>query len=61
MQGSLSSLSATQLGAAAIQGAVQRAGLSERTHEIGEVFMGNVLSANLGQVNQSLFYSIWWK
>lgn len=50
-QGSLESLSATQLGAAAIKGAVRRAGLSDRTEEIGEVFMGNVLSANLGQVS----------
>lgn len=47
MNGSLSSLSATQLGAAAIKGAVERAGISPEL--IQEVFMGNVISANLGQ------------
>ncbi len=45
--GSLSSLSATALGAAAINAAVKRAGI--RSDQIQEVFMGNVLSANLGQ------------
>lgn len=45
--GSLASLSATQLGAAAIKGAVERAGI--RPDQVQEVFMGNVLSANLGQ------------
>ncbi|MEX1188219.1 MAG: acetyl-CoA C-acyltransferase [Bacteroidia bacterium] len=45
--GSLAGLSATQLGAAAIKGAVERAGI--KPEEIQEVFMGNVLSANLGQ------------
>ncbi|MFM2227601.1 MAG: hypothetical protein RL664_944 [Bacteroidota bacterium] len=45
--GSLSSLSATQLGAAAIKGAVERAGI--QPDQVQEVFMGNVLSANIGQ------------
>ncbi|KAL5375238.1 erg10, acetyl-CoA C-acetyltransferase [Paraphaeosphaeria sporulosa] len=45
--GSLSSLSATQLGSHAIKAAVERAGL--KPEHVQEVFMGNVLSANLGQ------------
>lgn len=45
--GSLSSLTATQLGAAAIKGAIEKAGISAKSVE--EVFFGNVLSANLGQ------------
>lgn len=45
--GSLSSLSATKLGAAAIKAAVERAGI--KPGMVQEVFMGNVLSANLGQ------------
>jgi len=45
--GSLSSLSATQLGAHAIKAAVERAGVKPEAVE--EVFFGNVLSANLGQ------------
>lgn len=45
--GSLASLSATALGAAAIKGAVDVAGISPEL--IQEVFMGNVISANLGQ------------
>lgn len=45
--GSLSSLSASQLGAAAIKAAVERAGISPE--QVQEVYMGNVLSANLGQ------------
>lgn len=45
--GSLSSVSATQLGATAIKGAVDAAGISKDL--ITEVFMGNVLQANLGQ------------
>ncbi|UKZ75307.1 hypothetical protein TrVFT333_002985 [Trichoderma virens FT-333] len=44
---SLSSLSATQLGAAAIKGAVERSGV--KPEDVEEVFFGNVLSANLGQ------------
>ncbi|KPM45891.1 Acetyl-CoA acetyltransferase [Neonectria ditissima] len=45
--GSLSSLSATQLGSAAIKGAVERAGI--KPEDVDEVFFGNVLSAGLGQ------------
>lgn len=45
--GALSTLSATQLGAEAIKGAVSRAGIN--SGDVDEVFMGNVLSANLGQ------------
>lgn len=45
--GSLSSFSATQLGGFAIQAAVERAGI--RPEDVQEVYMGNVLSANLGQ------------
>jgi acetyl-CoA C-acetyltransferase len=45
--GSLSSLSASQLGAVAIKAAVERAGI--HANQIQEVYMGNVLSANLGQ------------
>ncbi|KID84678.1 acetyl-CoA acetyltransferase [Metarhizium guizhouense ARSEF 977] len=45
--GSLSSLSATQLGSTAIKGAVERAGI--KPEQVEEVFFGNVLSAGLGQ------------
>ena len=45
--GSLASMSATQLGAVAIQGALERAGIKGEI--VNEVFMGNVLSASLGQ------------
>lgn len=45
--GSLSSLSATQLGAIAIKSAVEKSGINPQL--INEVYMGNVLSANLGQ------------
>lgn len=45
--GGLSTVSATKLGAAAIKGAVDKAGIS--AENIDEVFMGNVLQANLGQ------------
>lgn len=45
--GSLAALSATQLGAAAIKSAVERAGINPS--QVNEVFMGNVISANLGQ------------
>lgn len=45
--GSLSSLSATQLGAHAIKAAVERAGI--QPDQVDEVFFGNVLQANLGQ------------
>lgn len=45
--GSLSSLSASQLGGIAIKGAVERAGI--QLDQVEEVYFGNVLSANLGQ------------
>lgn len=45
--GSLSEFSATQLGSIAIKGALERAGIPGS--EVNEVFMGNVISANLGQ------------
>ena len=45
--GALSSLSAPQLGAAAIRGALDKIGLNPST--VNEVIMGNVLQANLGQ------------
>lgn len=45
--GSLSGLSATQLGAEAIKGALARAGVAPE--QVTEVLMGNVVSANLGQ------------
>jgi acetyl-CoA C-acetyltransferase len=46
-QGSLSSLPAPKLGAAAIRGALERARLDPS--QIDEVYMGNVLSAGVGQ------------
>lgn len=45
--GKLSSFSATQLGGFAIKAAIEKAGLTPA--HIQEVYMGNVLSANLGQ------------
>ncbi len=45
--GSLSSVTAPELGAAAIKGALARAKLAPEL--VGEVFMGNVLSAGIGQ------------
>jgi len=45
--GALSSISATKLGSTAIKGAVEKAGINPDL--IDEVFMGNVLQANLGQ------------
>jgi acetyl-CoA C-acetyltransferase len=48
MQGSLRSVSAAQLGAAVIRVAVERAGLRD-PGAIAEVYMGNVVSAGLGQ------------
>lgn len=46
--GALSSLSATQLGAAAVRAAVERAGLNGSA-QFDEVIMGNVVSAGVGQ------------
>ncbi|MBE51121.1 MAG: acetyl-CoA C-acyltransferase [Flavobacteriales bacterium] len=45
--GSLSTISAPELGAVAIKEVVKRSGLD--SSQIDEVFMGNVLQANLGQ------------
>ena len=45
--GCLSSVSATKLGAAAIKGAIEKAGIDPKI--VNEVYMGNVLQANLGQ------------
>ncbi|MDQ3052024.1 MAG: acetyl-CoA C-acyltransferase [Bacteroidota bacterium] len=55
--GALSSFSATQLGAMVIKEAVKRAGIS--VDQVQEVYMGNVLSANVGQapVTQASIYA----
>ncbi|HTJ11229.1 MAG TPA: acetyl-CoA C-acyltransferase [Dinghuibacter sp.] len=55
--GALASIPATKLGAAAIKAAIQRAGL--QPNDIQEVYMGNVLSAGLGQApaNQASIYA----
>jgi acetyl-CoA C-acetyltransferase len=45
--GSLSSVHAAKLGATAIQGAIEKAGVTPE--QVQEVIMGNVISANLGQ------------
>ena len=45
--GSLSSIAAPKLGAAAIKGALEKINLSP--NKVDEVFMGNVISAGLGQ------------
>jgi len=45
--GALASVSATKLGAAAIKGALAKAGVDGK--EVQEVYMGSVLQANLGQ------------
>jgi len=45
--GALSTVPATQLGATAIKGAIDKSGISADI--VDEVFMGNVLQANLGQ------------
>ena len=46
-QGTLSSVSATQLGAVAVRAAVERAGIDG--HDVDQIVMGCVLSAGLGQ------------
>ena len=46
-QGALAPVSATELGATAVKAAIERAGL--KGEQIDKVFMGNVLSAGLGQ------------
>jgi acetyl-CoA C-acetyltransferase len=45
--GSLAAVSAVELGKTAIKGAVERAGINPEL--VNEVFMGNVLQANVGQ------------
>jgi acetyl-CoA C-acetyltransferase len=45
--GTLAGISATRLGAAAIKGAIEKAGIDGK--EVQEVYMGSVLQANLGQ------------
>ena len=45
--GSLAGVSATELGAAAVKGVLEKSGVNP--DEIDEVFMGNVISSNLGQ------------
>jgi acetyl-CoA C-acetyltransferase len=45
--GSLAALSAPQLGAVVIKSAVERAGI--KPSDVNEVFMGNVMSAGMGQ------------
>ena len=45
--GQFAGVSATKLGAAAIQGALEKAGIAG--DQVNEVFMGNVVSAGLGQ------------
>jgi acetyl-CoA C-acetyltransferase len=55
--GSLAAVSAPQLGAVAIKGALAKAGISPEMVE--EVFMGNVISAGLGQApaTQAMIYA----
>jgi acetyl-CoA C-acetyltransferase len=48
LQGALQTVPAAELGATVIRRAVERAGLPD-WHEIDEVYMGNVVSAGLGQ------------
>lgn len=55
--GSLAAVSAPQLGAVAIKGALAKAGISPEMVE--EVFMGNVISAGMGQApaTQAMIYA----
>jgi acetyl-CoA C-acetyltransferase len=55
--GVLAPLSATQLGAIAIKGALEKAGVAPEM--VNEVFMGNVISAGLGQApaTQAMIYA----
>jgi acetyl-CoA C-acetyltransferase len=45
--GSLASVSAVKLGSVAVSAAIERAGISPS--DVGEILLGNVVSANLGQ------------
>ncbi|GAA0543089.1 acetyl-CoA C-acyltransferase [Chitinophaga japonensis] len=55
--GALAPLQATQLGAMVIKAALERAGIA--AGEVNEVYMGNVISANIGQApaNQASIYA----
>ncbi|HFA51713.1 MAG TPA: acetyl-CoA C-acyltransferase [Bacteroidetes bacterium] len=55
--GKLANIPATQLGAIAIKGALEKANVS--ANQVDEVFMGNVVSANLGQAptRQAAFHA----
>src|SRR5690606_12922972 len=55
--GALSAVPATQLGAAVIKAALERAKVSPE--QVQEVYMGNVISANIGQAptNQASLYA----
>lgn len=55
--GSLAALTAPQLGAVAIKGALAKAGVAPEL--VQEVFMGNVIAANLGQApaTQAMIYA----
>src|SRR5437763_14182003 len=46
-QGALAGVTATELGATAVKAAIERAGVTGE--QVDKVFMGNVLSAGLGQ------------
>ena len=56
--GQFSSISATKLGATAIKGALDKAGVP--AEKVEEVYMGNVVSANLGQApaRQASIYAL---
>ena len=47
LSGALASVQAPQLGAIAIKAAIERAGI--KPEQVQEVYMGNVVSANIGQ------------
>lgn len=55
--GELATVPATQLGAIAIKSALEKAGI--KPEQVGEIYMGNVLTANEGQApaNQSGIYA----
>lgn len=55
--GALAGFTATQLGSFAIKGALQKAGVAPE--QVNEVYMGNVMSANLGQApaTQAMIYA----
>lgn len=59
-QGSFASKKATQLGSAAIKGALTRTGFEDGELHINEALMGNVVSAGIGQApcRQAGIYTI---